>query len=109
MRSFSFPFPVAREIIFTKLWETQVINGVNLTASLQWNDTNPLQFPYIIDVSGPDPSLHNTTMTGGTVIIDLEVQYNKLYNVSVVEACEPRLLYLIGLYYCKPKLLIFSD
>ena len=72
--------------------------SINLSVSLQLNGTNP-SFPYLINVV-PDEHNVSAAVSNITPTFELRVQYDTLYNVSIM-VCGESSGPLIGLYYSK--------
>ena len=83
-------------------------DGINVTVYLQWNGTNPsFSYGIMIDVI-PDlqPVPHHVTShqvnsTTSEITLNLKVQHNIFYNVSIVAKylCEQSIPVFIGLYH----------
>ena len=94
--SFYFTNTAVHVVNFTLLSELRESTYVNLSISLHLKGTNS-SFPYHIHII---PEERNIPVMNVIQLFELRVQYDTLYNVSIV-VCGESSGPLIGLYYCK--------
>jgi hypothetical protein len=82
---------------FTSLSEVRGSTSINLSVSLQLNETNPL-FPYHINIV---PEERNIPVRSVRQMFKLMVRYDTIYNMSIMVCGELGTSPLIGLYYSK--------